>query len=59
MKSLLLKGCWNIAWGKVKQALGRWSDDSIEFQQGKQEELLGRIQKRKAEGESNIPPAIT
>lgn len=50
MNTLLVKGCWNIAKGRAKQRLARLTDDSIEFGEGKRDELTGKIQKRKALG---------
>jgi uncharacterized protein YjbJ (UPF0337 family) len=50
MNTLLVKGCWNVAKGKFRQKLARWTEDVVEFGEGKQDELVGRIQKRKALG---------
>lgn len=52
MNTLLVKGCWNIAKGKARQKLARWTEDATEFGEGKREELIGRIQKRTAQGNS-------
>jgi uncharacterized protein YjbJ (UPF0337 family) len=49
MNMLLAKGCWNIAKGKFKQRLPQWMDDDLQFVEGKENELTGRIQKRKAQ----------
>jgi uncharacterized protein YjbJ (UPF0337 family) len=57
MNTLLIKGCWNIAKGKARQKLARWTADTIEFSEGKRDELTGRIQKRKALGTSEAVPA--
>lgn len=56
MNTLLVKGCWNIAKGKLRQRLARWTEDRIEFAEGKRDELTGRIQRRKAKGEENRQP---
>ena len=39
-------GNWNIAKGKLKQQFARWTDDEQQFTEGKENELVGRIQKQ-------------
>lgn len=46
MSILEFKGNWNIAKGKLKQHFARLTDDDIQFAEGKEDELVGRIQKR-------------
>lgn len=46
---LLLTGWGNIAKGKCKQKLAGWTEDAIEFAEGKTDELVGRIQSRTAQ----------
>jgi uncharacterized protein YjbJ (UPF0337 family) len=46
MNALEVKGNWNIAKGKLKQKFARWTEDDVQFVEGKEDELLGRIQKR-------------
>ena len=41
-----LKGNWNVVKGKLKQAYGNLTDDDLTFVEGKEDELVGRIQKR-------------
>ncbi|MBL7841763.1 MAG: CsbD family protein [Cyclobacteriaceae bacterium] len=43
---LELKGTWNEAKGKLKQKYGELTDDDLMFAEGKEDELLGRLQKR-------------
>ncbi|MGA2245962.1 MAG: hypothetical protein ABSH48_13255 [Verrucomicrobiota bacterium] len=50
MNTLLVKGYWNVAKGKARQKIARWTEDSIEFDEGKRDELTGRIQTSKARG---------
>ena len=49
MTKLELKGDWNILKGKLKQKWAQLTDDDLQYLDGKQEELLGRIQKRTGE----------
>ena len=46
MDTLELKGKWNEMKGKVKQAHANLTDDDLEYEDGKDDELLGRIQKK-------------
>jgi len=46
MTTLNLKGNWNELKGKLKQQYGQLTDDDLIFAEGKEEELLGRLQKR-------------
>lgn len=41
-----LRGNWNETKGKLKQKFAILTDDDLLFAQGKQEELLGRLQIR-------------
>lgn len=44
--TLNLKGNWNEIKGKMKQKYGELTDDDLMFEEGKEDELLGRLQKR-------------
>lgn len=46
MDKLELKGSWNILKGKVKQAHGDFTDDELRYEEGKEDELLGRMQNK-------------
>ena len=41
---LKLKGDWNQTKGKIKQAYGDLSDDDLKYEEGKDDELVGRLQ---------------
>jgi uncharacterized protein YjbJ (UPF0337 family) len=43
---LNLKGNWNVVKGKLKQSYGQLTDDDLAYSDGKDDELVGRIQKR-------------
>ncbi|MEO7767715.1 MAG: CsbD family protein [Ferruginibacter sp.] len=43
---LNLKGNWNELKGKAKQQYGDLTDDDLAYEEGKDDELLGRIQKK-------------
>jgi uncharacterized protein YjbJ (UPF0337 family) len=46
MNSDILKGNWNIAKGKLKQRWADLTDDDLDYVEGKEDELFGRIQRR-------------
>ena len=43
---LQMKGSWNEVKGKLQQKYGQLTDDDLTFAEGKEDELLGRLQKR-------------
>lgn len=43
---LQLKGSWNEAKGKLKQKYGQLTDNDLAFSEGKEDELLGRLQQK-------------
>lgn len=58
MTTLELKGDWNIIKGKLKQKWAKLTDDDLQYVAGKQEELLGRIQKRTGENREVVEKAL-
>ncbi len=58
MNKLEIKGNWNIAKGKLKQKWGELTDDDLDYVEGQQEELLGRIQKRTGKTREEVEQAI-
>jgi uncharacterized protein YjbJ (UPF0337 family) len=58
MNKLEIKGDWNIAKGKVKQKWAKLTDDDLQFVSGKEDELIGRIQKRTGAARENVERAI-
>ena len=58
MNRLQLKGNWNVAKGKLKQKFAHLTDDDSWYVAGKEDELLGRIQKRTGETRVEDNPVI-
>jgi uncharacterized protein YjbJ (UPF0337 family) len=58
MTKLEIKGDWNITKGKLKQKWAKLTDNDLEYSDGKQEELLGRIQKRTGASREAVEKAI-
>ncbi len=46
MDKLELKGAWNQLKGKVKQAYADLTDDDLKYEEGKDDELYGRLQEK-------------
>jgi uncharacterized protein YjbJ (UPF0337 family) len=46
MTKLGFKGTWNEVKGKLKQKYGQLTDNDLAFAEGKDDELLGRLQQR-------------
>jgi uncharacterized protein YjbJ (UPF0337 family) len=46
MDKLEIKGNWNKWKGKIKQAYGNLTDDDIKYEEGKDDEWLGRMQEK-------------
>jgi uncharacterized protein YjbJ (UPF0337 family) len=58
MTTLEIKGDWNITKGKLKQKWAKLTDDDLQYTEGKQDELIGRIQKRTGETREAIEKAV-
>jgi len=46
MTTMNLKGTWNEVKGKLKQKYAQLTDDDLTFAEGKDDEMLGRLQKK-------------
>ena len=58
METLQIKGEWNIIKGNLKQKWAKLTDDDLQYIDGRQDELLGRIQKRTGETREAVEKAI-
>lgn len=54
MDKLELKGKWNVIKGKVKQAYANLTDDDLKYEEGKDDELLGRLQEKTGKGKDEL-----
>lgn len=59
MNKLEIKGTWNETKGKLKQQYADLTDDDLLFEEGKEEELLGRLQKKTGQTKEQIRDAIS
>ena len=55
---LEIKGNWNEVKGKLKQKYGQLTDDDLVFSEGKDDELLGRLQKRLGQTKEDLRKTI-
>ena len=59
MTKLEFKGNWNEIKGKLKQKYGQLTDDDLMFAEGKDDEILGRMQKRTGETKEKLRQVIS
>ena len=55
---LQLKGSWNEIKGKLKQKYGQLLDNDLSFAEGKEDELLGRLQKKLGKSREDLRTEI-
>jgi uncharacterized protein YjbJ (UPF0337 family) len=58
MNKLQVKGDWNITKGKLKQKWAKLTDDDLRYEEGQDQELIGRIQKRTGETREQVEKAV-
>lgn len=58
MTTLQLKGNWNEIKGKLKQKYAQLTDDDLKFAEGKEDELLGRLQQQLGKSKEDIQREI-
>lgn len=46
MDKLQIKGGWNEMKGKIKKAYGDLTDDDLVYEEGKDDEMLGKLQQK-------------
>lgn len=54
MNKLQIKGNWNEVKGKLKQKYGDLTDDDLAYAEGKEDELLGRLQKASGKAKEQL-----
>lgn len=58
MTKLRFKGSWNELKGKLKQQYGNLTDDDLVFSEGKEDELLGRLQQKLGKNRDEVRQMI-
>lgn len=50
----ILKGNWDIIKGKLKQEYGNLTDDDLTYVEGREDELIGRIEEKTGKAKNEI-----
>jgi len=58
MNTLSAKGNWNEIAGKLKQKYANLTDDDLLFKEGKEEELVGRLQQKLGKTKEDVRKLI-
>ena len=58
MTKLQIKGDWNQVKGKLKQQFGNLTDNDLLFEEGKEDELLGRLQSKLGKSKEELRTMI-
>lgn len=58
MNTLQLKGTWKEVQGKLKQKYAQLTDNDLMFVEGKEDEMLGKIEKRIGKSKEEIKREI-
>ena len=53
-----MKGNWNVMQGKLKQEYAELTDDDLQYAEGKEDEVIGKIQKKTGKAMSEIKSFI-
>ena len=54
MDKLEFKGTWNEVKGKIKQSYADLTDDDLKYEEGKDDEFLGKLQKKVGKGRDEL-----
>ena len=54
MDKLQIKGGWNEVKGKIKKAYGDLTDDDLVYEEGKDDEMLGKLQQKTGKGRDEL-----
>jgi uncharacterized protein YjbJ (UPF0337 family) len=58
MDDLRIKGNWNQVKGKLKQNYAKLTDDDLTYVEGKEDELLGRLQEKTGKSKDELKKEI-
>nr|WP_293840113.1 CsbD family protein [uncultured Arsenicibacter sp.] len=58
MNETTIKGAWNELKGKIKQAYGDLTDDDLTYEEGKEDEMWGRVQQKTGKTKDEIRKAV-
>ena len=49
-----MRGNWNMIKGKLKEEYGELTDDDLTYEEGKEDQVLGRIQKKTGKSKEEV-----
>ena len=55
----VIKGNWNVIKGKLRQKYANLTDDDLRYTEGKEEEMLGRLQKKLGKSREEVEDIIS
>jgi len=58
MNKLQMKGNWNVIKGRLKQKFADLTDNDLRYEEGQEDELLGRLQQRTGKTKQEIERAL-
>lgn len=53
-----VKGNWNQIKGKLKQQYGQLTDDDLTYEEGKEDELIGKLQEKLGKSKEEVKKVI-
>jgi uncharacterized protein YjbJ (UPF0337 family) len=59
MNELKFKGSWNKVKGKLKEKYGELTDDDLQYTEGKEDQLIGRLQKKLGKSKDEVRRIIS
>lgn len=54
MNELKFDGSWNKVKGKMKEKYGELTDDDLKYSEGKEDQLLGRLQQKLGKSKDEV-----
>jgi uncharacterized protein YjbJ (UPF0337 family) len=55
----LIKGNWNLIKGKLRQKYANLTDNDLQYTEGKEEEMIGRLQKKLGKSREEVEDIIS
>ena len=53
-----IRGNWNVMRGKLKAQYGELTDDDLAYEEGKEDELIGRLQRKLGKSKTEVKQMI-
>lgn len=54
MDDLKIKGSWNKVKGKLKEQYGELTDNDLQYSEGKEDQLIGRLQNKLGKSKDEV-----